>query len=170
MEKRTPTLPTFGELVPGEGGRLGAIMRGSDGPAGRQPDYAVIVPEDKAANLGTMAWGKYGEDVPGAASLTDGWANTRAMAKANCAPGAKACALVIAGHRDFYIPSRAEMWALRANVPELFENEWHWTSTQYDRNGAFAQHFAIGNSGWSHKDGEFRVRAVRRIQLQHFTA
>lgn len=27
--RRRPTLPTFGEVVPGEGGRLGAIMRGA---------------------------------------------------------------------------------------------------------------------------------------------
>lgn len=50
-----PTLPTFGEIVPGEGGRLGAIMRGGIVNGTRQPDYAIIVPD-----LPTIAlpWGK----------------------------------------------------------------------------------------------------------------
>jgi hypothetical protein len=170
IERRHPTLPTFGEIVPGEGGRLGAIMRGALVNGVRQPDYAVIVPDDKAADLGTMKWGKSGQDVPEAASLTDGWSNTIAMGKAGCVPALRACGLEIEGHSDFYIPSRGEMWALRANAPELFAKEWHWTSTQDGRHVAFVQVFAYGDSGWNSKDGECRVRAVRRIQLQHFSA
>lgn len=170
MEKRTPTLPTFGDIVPGEGGRLGAIMRGELVDGIRQPDYAVIVPDDKAANLGPMKWGKYGQDVSGAMSLLDGLANTIAMAKAGSAAALQVVALVIDNRADFYIPSRGEMWALRANVPELFEKEWHWTSTQIGRDGAFVQTFAYGDSNWFVKDNESRVRAVRRIQLQHFNA
>jgi hypothetical protein len=170
MERRTPTLPTFGEIVPGTGGRLGAIMRGALVDGVRQSDYAVIVPEAKAANLGNMPWGEYGKDVAGAASLTDGMANTIAMAGAGSAAALKVRELEIEGHRDFYIPSRGEMWALRANVPELFDKEWHWTSTQDGRHDAFVQNFAGGDSGWYGKDVECRVRAVRRIQLQHFGA
>jgi hypothetical protein len=170
MERRTPTLPTFGEIVPGTGGRLGAIMRGALVDGGRQADYAVIVPDAKEANLGRMAWGKYDQDVAGAASLTDGLANTIAMAAAGCAAAVKVRSLSIDGCGDFYIPSRAEMWALRANVPELFDKEWHWTSTQSSRNDACVQDFANGGSGWFTKGSGCRVRAVRRIQLQHFSA
>jgi hypothetical protein len=170
MEKRTPTLPTFGDIVPGEGGRLGAIMRGALVDGVRQPDYAIIVPDAKVCDLGKMKWGTYGQDIPGAASLTDGLSNTIAMAKAGSAAALRVVALVVDNRSDFYIPSRGEMWAVCANVPELFAKEWHWTSTQGDRNGAFVQLFAIGLSYWLTKDNEYRVRAFRRIQLQHFNA
>ena len=80
--KHHPTLPTFGALVPGAGGVLGAIMRGELIAGAREPDYAVIVPTHKSALFAPMAWGQNGVDVPGAMSLTDGWHNTAAMLQA----------------------------------------------------------------------------------------
>lgn len=168
--KHHPTLPTFGALVPGAGGVLGAIMRGELIAGAREPDYAVIVPTHKSALFAPMAWGQNGVDVPGAMSLTDGWRNTAAMLQAKCPPAVKARALTIDGLADWYVPSRAEMWALRANVPELFEKDWYWTSTQDGSYDAVAQHFAYGGSYWGGKDGRFRFRPVRKIHLQHFTA
>lgn len=170
MRKQQPTLPTFGAIVQGEGGRLGAIMRGNTVGGVREPDYAVIVSDHKDANLGRMKWGLREQDVPGASSLTDGLANTIAMAKAGSAAGLQIVGLVIGKHADFYIPSRGEMWALRANVPELFAKEWHWTSTQNSRLSAFSQDFENGDSYWDGKGHDYRVRAVRRIQLHHFDA
>lgn len=164
---RKPTLPTFGEIVPGEGGRLGAIMRGNIVDGVRQTDYAIIVPDLPSIKL---PWGEYGKQIKGADSLTDGLANTQAMLSAKCPPAMRIQGLVIDGHRDLYLGARAEMWALRANVPELFEKEWHWTSTQNSGLYAFVQAFEYGNSHWYDKDLEFRVRPLRRIQLQHFTA
>lgn len=166
--KQQPTLPTFGEIVPGEGGRLGAIMRGHVVDGVRQPDYAIIVPE-----LPTMAlqWGKYGSNIAGTQSLIDGVANTAAMLKAKCPPALHIATLKTAeGHSDLYLPARGEMWTLRANVPELFENGWHWTSTQGGPSFAFVQGFELGASHWDSKDSTYRVRAVRRIPLQHFPA
>lgn len=167
MDQR-PTLPTFGEIVPGEGGRLGAIMRGHVIDGVREPDYAVIVPDIAAVSL---AWGKYGQSVDGANSLTDGLRNTQAMAEADCPAALHVLKLrTPEGHDDLYLPARAELWALRANVPELFEKAWHWSSTQYSPLSAFAQDFEYGYSDWGLKDDVWRVRAVRRIPLQHFTA
>lgn len=163
-----PTLPTFGEIVPGEGGRLGAIMRGHVVDGVREPDYALIVPEIAAASL---AWGKYGQRVDGADSLTDGLRNTQAMARANCPAALHVLKLrTPEGHDDLYLPARAELWALCANVPELFEKAWHWSSTQDSPSYAFAQYFESGTSHWGLKGYDWRVRAVRRIPLQHFTA
>lgn len=165
MEQR-PTLPTFGEIVPGEGGRLGAIMRGHVIDGVREPDYAVIVPDLPATE---MQWGKYGTEIKGADSLTDGLRNTQAMLAAKCPPAMHIAKLATAeGHTDLYLPSRGELWALRANVPELFEKSWHWSSTQDSADFAFAQLFERGYSDWYGKDYDFRVRAVRRIPLQHF--
>ncbi len=158
-----PTLPTFGEIVPGEGGRLGAIMRGHLVGGIRQPDYAIIVPDLPGKN---MAWGKTNTTVPGADSLTDGQANTAAMLAAKCPPAMYAAQLRTSeGHADLYIPSRAELWALRANVPELFDKAWHWSSTQGSGNVAFFQGFEVGGSGWIIMGSGCRVRAVRWIPL-----
>jgi hypothetical protein len=164
--KQQPTLPTFGELVPGEGGRLGAIMRGALIDGVRQPDYAIIVPDLPTV---TMHWGKDVE-VAGANSLTDGLTNTQDMLAAKCPAALHIAKLTADGHADLYLPARAEYWALRGNVPELFEKGWHWTSTQYSRSNAFVQDFEDGGSGWYTKGNEHRVRAVRRIQLYHFNA
>lgn len=159
-----PTLPSFGEIVPGEGGRLGGIMRGALIDGVRQPDYALIVPDLPAQRL---TWGKNTE-IKGASSLTDGLANTAAMLEADCPPAIHIATLkTVEGHSDLYLPARGEMWTLRANVPELFDKDWHWTSTQFSRNDAFVQVFESGNSYWSSKGTYFLVRAVRRIPLYH---
>ncbi len=166
--KHQRTLPTFGEIVTGEGGRLGAIMRGHVVNGVREPDYAIIVPDLPSA---TLKWGTYGVEIEGAKNLTNGLRNTAEMLAANCPPALHIAKLVTSeGHADLYLPARGELWALRANVPELFEKAWHWSSTQHDRGSAFAQDFENGNSYWSGKDDELRVRAVRRIPLQHFNA
>ena len=165
--KHHPTLPSFGGIVPGESGRLGGIMRGALIDGVHQPDYALIVPDMPALDL---AWGVYGEDVPGAGSLTDGLANTQAMLAKKCPPAVHIAGLAMDGHTDFYLPARGELWALRANVPELFDKVYHWSSTQYSRGGAIVQAFEYGDSIWGIKDGKFRVRAVRRIPLYHFPA
>jgi hypothetical protein len=163
--QQQPTLPTFGEIVPGEGGRLGAIMRGNIVNGVREPDYAIIVPDLPAVEL---KWGEY-KEVPDASSLTDGLANTRAMLKAKCPPALHIAKLQAEGHTDLYLPARAEMWALRGNAPELFDKAIHWTSTQYSRYYAFVQDFEFGTSLWYSKDDDWRVRAVRRIPLfYHF--
>ena len=167
-QNQRPTLPTFGEVVPGEGGRLGAIMRGNVVDGVRQPDYAIIVPDLPGIDL---PWGQRGQDVTGATSLTDGLANTAAMLAAKCPPALHIAQLKTSeGHTDLYLPARAEMWALRANVPELFDKAWHWSSTQLSGSVAFIQSFEGGSSYWDDKDNDYRVRAVRRIPLQHFPA
>lgn len=163
-----PTLPTFGEIVPGAGGRLGAIMRGNLIKGQRQPDYAIIVLDAPAVLL---PWGEYGKTIPGADSITDGLLNTQAMAKAGSPAAKHVTARRDGGFDDWYIPARAEFMALYGNVPELFDKTgWHWTSTQGSAVSAFGQDFGYGHSDWDIKDLERRVRAVRRIPLQHSNA
>lgn len=170
--KQQPTLPTFGEIVPGEGGRLGAIVRGNVVDGVRHPDYAIIVPDLTGVAL---QWGQYGTEIAGAGSLSDGLANTAAMLKANCPPAMHIAGLKTdEGHADLYLPAQGEMWALRNNVPELFEKRWHWTSTQGGRGDAFVQDFELGHSlsnwHWDSKVNGYVVRPVRRIPLYHFNA
>jgi hypothetical protein len=159
-------LPAIGTHWAEQGGVFAGILRGEAGA----PDCALIVPTGDAFKL-DGEWGEYGQDVAGAKSRTDSLGNTRAMAEA----GSKIAAAVLAmrddeGRDDYAIPSQGASQVLYANVPELFESGWHWTSTQDDRLNAFAQYFTSGSSNWLGKVGEFRVRAVRTIQLHPFIA
>ncbi|WP_049810496.1 DUF1566 domain-containing protein [Variovorax paradoxus] len=163
----TQHIPAIGQPWPGQGGTYAGIMRGAPG----LPDRHLIVPTAASAPLGRLAWGAYGENEPNAVSEWDGQANTRALlASKHAHPAAEACAgLKIDGHSDFYLPSRRELLLCCANVPELFDTAWYWSSTQHSRNGAFVQGFEHGNSFWNDEDLEHRVRACRGFTLEPLT-
>ncbi|MCE0877041.1 DUF1566 domain-containing protein, partial [Pseudomonas monteilii] len=50
-----------------------------------------------------------------------------------------------------------------ANVPELFEKAYHWSSSQRSANYAYDMDFEVGWLSFGHKDLEFLVRPVRRF-------
>lgn len=154
-------LPRLGAHWPGQGGVFAGIGRGQDGA----PDYALILATVPTSIFKDVEWGKYGQDVPGAKSRHDSHGNTQAMADAGSKLAKLILALDIDGHTDFVLPSKADMDLLVANVPELFEEEWHWTSTQYSAHVAFVQCFQLGGSSWLSKGNELQARAVRRIPL-----
>jgi hypothetical protein len=74
-------------------------------------------------------------------------------------------ALVVDGHNDFVMFDRFDSHVLCSNVGELFEPDWHWTSTQYSKGTAFVQDFTSGLQGRIGKKAELRVRAVRRLRI-----
>lgn len=76
--------------------------------------------------------------------------------------------MVIDGHKDFTLPFRSEQALQFANVPELFEKEWYWSSEQHAELAVYAwmQGFDYGGQGSHHKDSEWRARAVRRLIIQ----
>ncbi|EJL90449.1 hypothetical protein PMI15_00262 [Polaromonas sp. CF318] len=160
--------PYLTGYVAGQGGYLAAVMRGHVVNGVEQPAYALIASEAAAGEFISI-WGNRDQSVDGANSRHDGKANTEAMAAAGCPAALKVKALVIEGHSDWYVPSLGELNAAASNAPELFSKGWHWTSTQYSRNLAFVQLFEYGDSSWDSKDGEFRVRAFRRIPLEALT-
>ena len=166
MKAHPVTLPAFGALIPGQGGHFAAILRGPTVNGIEQPPYALLVSEVGKGEFEGITWGKYGEDVPGATSRTDGLANTDAMTLAHCPAALKVRELTIDGHADWHLPSLGELSSAAANVPELFDAEGeYWTSTQLSRLIAFVQVFESGVSGWSYKEFGRRVRAFRRVQL-----
>lgn len=163
---RTIDIPALGAVWPGQGGVYAGLVRGDNGA-----DHHLIISTDAAGSLEDREWGERGQDVPGATSKSDGLANTRAMAAAGSQVATDVLALTINGLTDWHIGSQADMHVAFANCAELFEEgDWYWTSTQLDRGFAFVQDFADGTSLWLSKDGEYRVRAVRTIQLQPFNA
>lgn len=163
---RTFEAPALGTHWPEQGGIYAGLVRGENGV-----DHHLVISIDPLGAFEDAVWGERGQDVAGATSKSDGLTNTRAMAAAGSEIAQKVLALRIGGHEDWHIPSQADAHVAFANCAELFEKrDWYWTSTQYSRSYAFVQAFELGSSHWNGKDFEFRVRAVRRIQLQPFNA
>lgn len=153
-------MPAIGKEWPEQGGVFAGIMRGEDG----KPDYYLIVPAN-IANSPKLEWGGYGKEIDGANYKFDGLANTAALADGNHPAADWAKNLNINGHNDFYLPARRELSLCYANVPELFEKEWHWSSTQHSARSACLQYFSDGNQDDGHKVNGYRVRAVRRVSI-----
>ena len=154
-------IPAIGQPWPEQGGIYAGLMRGAAG----KPDYHLVVPAGPKGFIAKVAWGGYEKDEAAAGSEYDGYANTRALVNSKHShPAAEwAAELEIEGHTDFYLPSRRELALCYANVPELFEKAWHWSSTQYSPYYAWFQIFGGGNQSSDHKDYEYRARAVRRV-------
>jgi hypothetical protein len=160
----TLSVPAIGTHWVEQGGVYAGLVRGDNGV-----DHHLIISTDPTGEIESAEWGKRGLDVPGAASKSDGPANTRALAEAGSQVAKDVLALSIADHADWHIGSQADMHVAFANCAELFDmDDWYWTSTQVVRGGAFVQNFAFGVSLWSGKGNDYRVRAVRTIQLQPF--
>lgn len=154
-------IPAIGQPWPEQGGIYAGLMRGAAG----KPDYHLVVPAGPKGFIAKVAWGGYEKDEAAAGSEYDGYANTRALVNSKHShPAAEwAAELEIEGHTDFYLPSRRELALCYANVPELFEKAWHWSSTQYSPYSAWIQLFDGGFQSLDHKSNEFRARAVRRV-------
>lgn len=155
-------IPRIGEYWPSQGGVYAGLMRGESG----QPDYHLIVASGDEGFIKEISWGEQGQDEPAAKSEWDGCGNTRALVESeHDHPAAEwAVGLEIDSHTDWYLPARRESALCYANVPELFEKAWHWTSTQYSPSYAWSQTFLVGGqlNGDGGKTGELRARAVRR--------
>jgi len=156
------SVPAIGTYWDGQGGVYAGVMRGED----RQPDYHLIVPT-AAAVLGVkLAWGDYGTESSDCAFRRDGMANTIALMEGDH-PAAQFCAnLEVEDHTDFYLPAISELALCIANVPELFEKEWHWSSSQRSAYYVFGMDFADGSQGHNAKGNELRVRPVRRFFIR----
>lgn len=66
------SIPSIGEIWPGQGGRFGALVGGKNG----KPFFALIVPTDARAHFKNVELGTYGKDVTGATSKTASYAST----------------------------------------------------------------------------------------------
>ncbi|ALY46406.2 TPA: DUF1566 domain-containing protein [Pseudomonas aeruginosa] len=150
-------IPAIGAEWPGQGGIYAGLMRGHDG----HPDYHLIVAS--AESGGELQWGGYGSKSS-ATSKWDGLANTKALVEEGGHPAAEfAASVTISGHKDFYLPAQAELMLAWANLPEVFAEGWHWSSTQYSADSAFVTLFSDGHTHDYGKYHDFRVRPVRRL-------
>lgn len=160
-KQTTITPPRIGEYWPEQGGILVALMRGGL----NEPDYYLLAASDKVAKLpAPCPYATDKTEVQGTSCFRDGEANTRALLKRKGKhPAAIAAAGYTAdGHKDFYLPSRAEARALHVNTPELLQARWIWTSSQYSASYAWYQ-LPLGDQGWDFKDDVGAVLPVRRL-------
>ena len=154
--------PAVGLHWHGQGGTYVGVMRGVNG----QPDYHLIAP--KHAQIAEITYGPRGKNIDGASCARDGLANTSALlASSTEHPAAQWAADQEAdGHRDLYLPARAEVYLCWANIPEQFaEKGWWLTSTQFGPTSAWIQYF---DDGLQHNDDKDYARpafAVRRILI-----
>jgi hypothetical protein len=66
---------------------------------------------------------------------------------------------------DGELPTRTVAALLFANAKDQFEEEWHWTSEEFNASFAWYCNFISGNQGSTRKSYEGCARAVRLIQL-----
>jgi hypothetical protein len=146
-------VPPLGAHWPGQGGLNGGLRLDKHG----KPYWLIV-----SGLTFTAEWGGYGKREPGAECEFDGMANTIALCESKIEhPAAQLCrAHSCDGHQDFFLMSKRDAATLYANVPHLFKG-WHWTSTHYSANGAWAQYFVDGTQDTTFKDGKASVRAVR---------
>ena len=69
------------------------------------------------------------------------------------------------------LPSRRELNLLRANVRELFKDDWYWSNETHASDSSYAwfQSFDGGSQDTSRKSAALRAVAVRRSPIQSFT-
>lgn len=152
------SIPELGEYWPGQGGYNAGLMRNESGQ-----NYYLIVCQNTSEEK--FKWGENTDDEQEAKSKTDGHNNTKTlMESSHTYPAAEHCKSLSAdGHNDFYLPAQRELSLCWANVPELFTEEWYWSSTQCSRYGAWMQDFSNGGQDCSNKSIRARARAVRRL-------
>lgn len=155
------SVPAIGAYWESQGGVYAGMMRGEN----RQPDYHLIVPTHKSVLNHKAAYGGYEVDEPGATSRFDGLANTLALVNSSTDhPAAQWChSLVVEGHNDLYLPAILECALIAANLPDLFDKEWHLSSSQRSADNAFSLHFEGGFQLNCGKAYELVVRPVRRF-------
>jgi hypothetical protein len=153
-------IPNISQPWPGQGGMNSGLMRGENG----KPDYYLIISTDDAGKHDNIEYGGYGIEEEGCDHKFDGQANTIALVKSNTPhPAAEFCAgVIIDGHNDYYLMSIHEEALARANCPELFDDIYYWSSTQFSAYGAWFQDFEDGTTYVYYKDDKRAVRAVRR--------
>ncbi len=154
-------VPRVGDYWEGQGGHYAGIMR--DAKTGEQ--WHLILVDHPGFK---SPWGKYGTLIEGEFSRIDGTTNTALILQQD--PENKIAKAIreleAEGHTDCYWPAEYENNLICANLPDLVEPIWHWSSTQYSSSYAWFQTFADGSQTVYGKYEVLAVRAVRRLLIR----
>jgi len=151
----------LGAFIESQGGYYAGIIRGEEG----QPSHHLFVAKEDAST-DDLAWGETGKKIDGASFVNDGRGNTAALIATGKSPAAEACKAYRSGEfDDWYLPAQAELNVAFANCREHFDKVWYWSSTQSSAYYAWLQVFGYGNAYDDHKGFDYRVRAVRRLEI-----
>lgn len=146
--------PLIGHYWEGQGGFFAGDFRGDDGSI-----FGLIRGKE---DIGTKAWGPNGE-LSGM-STWDGKENTRILLANGNYPAAKAVSEYTRdGHSDFYLPSQRELQLAAANIRHLFKPGYHWSSTPWAKDYAWAVGFEYGSTRNNYRVNEFRAAPFRRF-------
>ncbi len=149
--------PSIGTMWAEEGGIYAGMIRGDN------QDHHLIISPDELGEIKEVEWGCKNNEITGASSLTDGMANTQAMAENGSELAKRILGLEIDGHKDWYLPARKEARLCYVNCQDQFDHDpWYWTSTQCSAGYAYVQDFVGGTQSSDHKSSRSRARAVRR--------
>lgn len=115
--------------------------------------YGLIVSPKASGELPDTRWGDYPQDVAGARSFNDGFANTQAMTEAGSKLGAHMLGLDINGFTDWYLPSRDELELLYRNLKPTTETNYTW------RHGDNPSSLPVGYPYTEHSPAQTTVQA-----------
>lgn len=155
-------IPLVGSLWPEQGGWRAAEIRGENG----KPNYDLILvqgDDGKPVVIENVEWGRYGHEITGCASLTDGQANTAAMVEAGLDLAKRITGTKVRGFDDCYLPAICELHAVYMSLREHLPQSYFWSSSQFSAYSARRQGFVSGGSGWGSKDTTYSAFLVRRV-------
>lgn len=70
------------------------------------------------------------------------------------------------GHKDFTLPNRRELNAMRANARDKFNDDWYWSCEPTGSDYAWSQHFYYGYQYSNPQHSYTRACAVRRVPIR----
>lgn len=154
----TLTPPRIGDYWAGQGGIYVGHMLDGDTPI-----YLIL-----ATKPFYGAWGRYGNEIEGEFSHSNGQHNSKLILAAE--PKNPLLSAITSheadGHTDFYLPAIFENNLICINAQKHLEKGWHWSSTQYSARSAWGQDFEDGNQHIYYKDYSYAARAVRRLPIE----
>ena len=77
-----------------------------------------------------------------------------------------AAGIDVDGHKDFTLPNRRELNALRANAKDKFNDDWYWSCEPTGSDCAWCQDFSSGYQDWGRQSSGGRACAVRRVPIR----
>jgi hypothetical protein len=151
---------------PGPAGGIVFYDKGNDSDGWR---YLEAAPAETEF---TVEWGAYGQDAAGTfTAVGTGKRNTEIIAAKlislrESGKAAQVCAgLNIKGFKDWFLPGKDELNLMYKNLKQKglgnFSNNWYWSSSQANGNGAWNQNFRNGYQEGSFKNTTNSVRAIR---------